>query len=140
MGRDQLLNPPASPKGAKAAYLGIAGILLEPSKPEFPFIGAIRLNESDKWTAETTVGIMNRLAQLSNIPHSIFSQQHFNNVADYFEGLARQHFHHLELQRNDAVIDEVDCRKKYIARCLFRKLSRDISKEQCNGTSKLYCK
>lgn len=125
----------------RTAYFGMAGILLELSKPEFPFIGAVRLNESDEWTVQKRPFTfnMNRLAQFSNIPHNIFGQQRFNNAADYFEELARQHFHHLELQRNDAVIDEADCRKKYIARCLFRKLSRDVSKEHCNGPFKLYC-
>lgn len=54
-----------------------------------------------------------------------------------FEELARQYLYHLEFQRNDAVTDEADCRKKYIARCLFRNLSRDISKEHCNGPFRL---
>jgi hypothetical protein len=62
----------------------------------------------------------------------------FSNAADYFEELARQHFHHLEFQRNDAVTDEADCRKKYIARCLFRRISRQISKH-CSGPFRLYC-
>lgn len=99
------------------------------------------MNESGEWTVQKRPFTfnMNRLAQFSNIPHNIFSQQRFDNAADYFEELARQHFLHLELQRNDAVIDEADCRKKYIARCLFRKLSRDISREHCNGPFKLYC-
>lgn len=35
--------------------------------------------------------------------------------------------------------DGADCRKKYIARSLFCKLSRDISKEHCNGPFRLYC-
>lgn len=82
---------------------------------------------------------MNRLAQFSNIPHSVFREQHFSNAADYFEELAQQHFYHLELQHNDAISNEADCRKKYIARCLFRKLSRDISREHCNGPFRLYC-
>ncbi|EAW17807.1 uncharacterized protein NFIA_077440 [Aspergillus fischeri NRRL 181] len=29
--------------------------------------------------------------------------------------------------------------ERYIARCLFRKLSREISKEHCNGPFRLYC-
>lgn len=35
--------------------------------------------------------------------------------------------------------DEADCRRKYVARCLFRKLSCDISKKYCNGPFRLYC-
>lgn len=125
----------------RRAYFGMAEILLELSKPEFPFIGAVRLDDSGEWTVQKRplTFNMNRLAQFSNIPHNIFSQQHFTNAADYFEGLACHHLHHLELQRNDAVSDEADCRKKYIARCLFRKLARDISREHRNGPFKLYC-
>lgn len=125
----------------KTAYSGMADILLELSKTEFPFIGAVRPNESDEWTVQKRPFTfnMNRLAQFSNIPLGVFGQQRFASAADYFEELARQHFYHLELQHNDAVIDDADCRKKYIARCLFRKLSRGISKEHCNGPFKLYC-
>lgn len=82
---------------------------------------------------------MNRLAQFSNIPFHVFERRRFNDAAEYFEELACQHLYHYEFQRNDAVTDEADCRKKYIARCLFRKLSREISKEHCNGPFRLYC-
>jgi Ser/Thr protein kinase RdoA (MazF antagonist) len=82
---------------------------------------------------------MNRLSQFSNIPHNVFERRRFNNAADYFEEIARQHFYHLEFQRNAAVMDEADCQKKYIARSLFRKLSCEISKEHCNGPFRLYC-
>lgn len=50
-----------------------------------------------------------------------------------------QHLRHLEFQRNDAVTDEVDCQKKYIARCLFRKISRKISNDHRNGPFRLFC-
>lgn len=125
----------------RRAYYGMAEILLELSKPEFPFIGAIKQDESGHWTVHKRPFTfnMNRLSQFSNIPLGVFERQRFTNAADYFEELARQHFHQLELQRNDAVTDEADCRKKYIARCLFRKLSRDISKEHCSGPFRLYC-
>lgn len=82
---------------------------------------------------------MNRLAQFFNLPLNVFKKECFTNAADYFEDLANQHLLHLELQQNDAIIDEADCRKKYIARCLFRKLSREISQMHGNGPFKLYC-
>lgn len=125
----------------RKAYFGMAEVLLELSKPEFPFIGAIRQGELDAWTVSKRplTFNMNRLAQFSNIPHDVFKQQPFRNAADYFEELAQQHFYHLELQRNDAVTNEADCRKKYIARCLFRRLSREISREHCSGPFRLYC-
>ncbi|KAJ5123909.1 phosphotransferase enzyme family protein [Penicillium bovifimosum] len=125
----------------KRAYFGMAEVLLELSKPEFPYIGAIRKDESGVWTVpkRPLTFNMNRLAQFSNIPHSVFGQQHFSTAADYFEELAQQHFYHLEFQRNDAIADRADCRKKYVARCLFRKLSREVSKAHCSGPFRLYC-
>ncbi|RDW79347.1 phosphotransferase family protein [Aspergillus mulundensis] len=125
----------------RRAYSAMAGVLLELSKPEFPSIGAIRHDETGGWTVQKRplTFNMNRLAQFSNIPLEVFESGRFNNAADYFEELARHHFHHLELQRNNAVVDGADCRKKYIARCLFRKLSREIPREWGNGPFRLYC-
>ena len=118
-----------------------AEVLVELSKPEFPFIGAIKRYESGCWTVSKRplTFNMNQLAQFSNIPLNVFKRHHFSNAGDYFEELAQQHFDHLELQRNDAVEDEADCRKKYVARRLFRKFSRKISTEYCNGPFRLYC-
>lgn len=85
----------------RRAYFSMAEVLLELSKPEFPYIGAIRQDESGVWTIpkRPLTFNMNRLAQFSNIPYSIFRQQYFSNAADYFEELAQQHFYHLEFQR-----------------------------------------
>ncbi|CAG8898666.1 unnamed protein product [Penicillium egyptiacum] len=113
-------------------------VLLELSKPEFPVIGAVRKDTSGSWTVLKRP-FTNRLAQFSNIPLNVFKRQSFNNAADYFEELAQQHFYHLELQRNDAVTDGSDCRKKYIARCLFRRLSHKVAKKHCNGPFRIYC-
>ncbi|KAJ5930496.1 phosphotransferase enzyme family protein [Penicillium verhagenii] len=125
----------------KKAYSCMANILLELSKPEFPFIGAVRRDELGSWTVPKRPFTfnMNRLAQFSNIPLDVFKRQHFENAADYFEELAQQHFHHLEFQLNDAVINESDCRQKYIARCLFRKICRGIDAEHDKGPFRLYC-
>ncbi|KAG8411229.1 hypothetical protein J3459_016516 [Metarhizium acridum] len=135
------LRPGLALSTLRTAYFAMAEVLLELSKPEFPFIGAVRKNSAGVWTVSKRplTYNMNRLTQWSNIPHGVFEQQHFSNAADYFEELAQHHFYHLEYQRNDAVANEADCRKKYIARCLFRKLSREISKEYCNGPFRLFC-
>ncbi|GIK00114.1 hypothetical protein Aspvir_004132 [Aspergillus viridinutans] len=135
------LNPSIPMSVLKRAYFGMAEVLLELSKPEFPFIGAIRQDELGNWVVQKRplTFNMNRLAQFSNIPFHVFERRRFNNAAEYFEELASHHLHHFEFQRNDAVTDEADCRKKYIARCLFRKLSREISKEHCNGPFRIFC-
>lgn len=135
------LNPQIPMSALKRAYSGMAEIMLELSKPAFPFIGALRQHKLGGWTVQKRPlnFNMNRLAQFSNIPPGIFAKQRFTNAADYFEELAKQHLYHLEFQRNDAVADEADCRKKYVARCLFRRISREISKEHRNGPFRLFC-
>ena len=132
------LNPRIPMSTLRSAYFGMAEVLLELSKSEF-FVYWSNQTGSLRWLDCAQTFNKNRLAQFSNIPHDIFERQHFSNAADYFGELAQQHFYHLELQRKDAVTDESDCRKKYIARCLFRKLSREISRERCNGPFRLYC-
>lgn len=59
----------------RRAYFSMAEVLLELSKPEFPYIGAIRQDESGVWTVpkRPLTFNMNRLAQFSNIPYSVFS-------------------------------------------------------------------
>ncbi|KAH8706068.1 kinase-like domain-containing protein [Talaromyces proteolyticus] len=135
------LNPKIPISALKRAYYGMAEIMLELSKSAFPFIGALREDEFGGWDVHKrpVTFNMNRLAQFSNIPPGIFAKQRFTNTADYFEELAKQHLYHLEFQRNDAVKDEADCRKKYIARCLFRKISREIPKEHRDGPFRLFC-
>ncbi|PWY68482.1 hypothetical protein BO70DRAFT_432810 [Aspergillus heteromorphus CBS 117.55] len=108
----------------RRAYWIMADILLELSKPTFPFIGAIKHE---------------RLDGSITSPFEVFAKYCVGNAADYFDELACQHLYHLEHQRNDAVVDEIDCRKKYIARCLFRKISREISRGYCDGPFWLYC-
>lgn len=47
---------------------------------------------------------------------------------------------HLSSQRNDAIESAEDCRQKYIARCLFRKITREyqLCKDE-SGPFKLFC-
>ncbi|KAJ9397541.1 hypothetical protein DTO282F9_5546 [Paecilomyces variotii] len=135
------LNPQIPLSLLKRAYSGIAEIMLELSKPAFPYIGAIGQDDSDTWVVQKRplTFNMNRLTQFSNIPPGVFAKQRFTNAADYFEELAKQHFYHLEFQQNDAVTDEAHCRKKYVARRLFIKISREVSKKHCKGPFRLFC-
>ncbi|MCJ1255592.1 hypothetical protein MMC24_003409 [Lignoscripta atroalba] len=135
------LNPGISKSALKTAYRGMAQIMLELSKPAFPRIGALGRDEAGAWIVNKRplTFNMNRLAEFSNYPPHGFTTHSFTNAADYFEELATQQLRHLESQRNDAVTDEADCRKKYIARCLFRRISREISEEHRDGPFRLFC-
>jgi len=71
------LNSNISISILRKAYFSMAEVLLELSKPEFRYIGAIRQDDSGAWTISKRLFTfnMNRLAQFSNIPYSVFGQQ-----------------------------------------------------------------
>ena len=136
-----VLNPRINSLYLKKAYRSMAHIVLELSKPAFPRIGALTQAGSETWTVakRPLTFNMNELAQLANYPPQEFPTHSFENAADYFESLAIQQLCHLRTQRNDAITDEIDCQKKYVARCLFRKLTRDVSTEYRHGPFRLFC-
>lgn len=89
------LNPKVPEPILKRAYYGMAEVMLELSKHTFSSIGALRQDESGAWTVQKQPLSfnMNRLAQFSNIPPSVFARERFTNAADYLEELAKQHLY-----------------------------------------------
>ncbi|EEH03893.1 phosphotransferase enzyme family protein [Histoplasma capsulatum G186AR] len=134
----QLKCPSVGLSDLERAYQGMAEVMLELSKPTFPSIGALEF-ESGKWqvTKRPMTLSMNELVRVGNLPPAIFTRKIFPTAAEYFEELATQQLLHVQYQRNDAVENEHDARKKYIARCLFRKIARDIQWEP--GPFHLWC-
>ena len=136
-----VLNPRINGLHLKKAYRAMAHILLELSKPTFSRIGALSQAGPNTWTVtkRPLTFNMNELAQLANYPLQEFPTHSFEDAADYLESLAIQQLRHLQTQRNDAITDEIDCQKKYVARCLFRKITRNISTEYRHGPFCLFC-
>lgn len=135
-----VLNPQISDRALKVAYREMAGLVLELSRPEFPRIGALeQTGESFSVVNRPLTFNMNELITSANLPQQAFPTGIFESAADYFVSLADQHLSHLRYQRNDAFADEAGCRKKYVARCLFRKIAGGISAEHKNGPFRLYC-
>ncbi|KAK2811326.1 hypothetical protein FQN50_002202 [Emmonsiellopsis sp. PD_5] len=137
-----VLNPRISERDLRRAYREMCKLLLELSKPEFPKIGALVESPDGKFIVARrafTFG-MNELSTLANIPRHVFPETVLETAHDYFTHLASQHVSHFLLQRNDAIEDEADCRKKFVARCLFRKLIRQhVQFEHNHGPFRLYC-
>ncbi|KAM3461579.1 hypothetical protein NHJ6243_004814 [Beauveria neobassiana] len=135
------LRPGLHPAVLQKAYHGMADILLELSKLEFPLIGALAQNTDGSFVVQKQplTFNLNRISQFSNIALSVLKHSTFKSAGDYFEELARHHMKQLEHQQNDAIVDEADCRKKYVARCLFRQISRKLCDEQCKGPFRLFC-
>lgn len=132
------LNPNVSDSDLERAYHGMAQIMLELSKPTFPTIGALGWDSGAWKVTKRPLSLnMNELVRVGNLHPGKFSDCTFQTASQYFQELATQQFQHLKYQRNDAVTDEEDCRKKYIARCLFRKIALHVATRP--GPFHLYC-
>lgn len=132
------LNPIVSDSNLERAYNGMAQAMLELSKPTFPSIGALGWDGGEWKVVKRPLTLnMNELVRVGNCPPSVFTEHPFQTASEYFQELATQQFLHLKHQRNNAVKDEHDCRKKYIARCLFRKIARERPTEP--GPFRLFC-
>ncbi|KAJ5928334.1 phosphotransferase enzyme family protein [Penicillium verhagenii] len=133
------LSPGISGTGIELALREMAHVLLELSKPVFPRIGALT-QESGVWkVAKRPLTLnMNELVRVGNLPPGVFAEGSFSTAGEYFQEVAAQQLLHLRYQRNDAMDGEQDCRKRYIARCLFKKIAGIIPVEQL-GPFHLYC-
>jgi aminoglycoside phosphotransferase (APT) family kinase protein len=67
------------------------------------------------------------MVQLANIPSAIFPPQTktYQTADEYYVWLAEMHLAQLIFQQNDLVRTEQECRNKYVARQLFRRLAKD---------------
>lgn len=68
---------------------------------------------------------MNEVVQLGTVPRSKIPNSAYSEASSYFDALAELQLSHLISQRNDAIDSEDDCRRKFVARLLFRRLIRD---------------
>ncbi|KAK2812931.1 hypothetical protein FQN50_000952 [Emmonsiellopsis sp. PD_5] len=125
----------------RRAYCAMAEILLELSKCRFSAIGGIACQDSGEFSVgkRAMTFNMNELVGLANFPPKQLAQRSFRDAPSYLTSLADTHLLHLETQRNDAVTDEDDCRKKYLARCLFRQVCSTFSTTYANGPFPLFC-
>jgi aminoglycoside phosphotransferase (APT) family kinase protein len=141
-----VLDPVIEKDRLRSVYSDMADILLQFSRKSFDQIGSITNNEEDDFDDEWVVSHrpltinMNELVQLADFPAHLLPQTTFKTASAYFLALAEMHMTHLSIQRNDTIESAKDCRRKYIARCLFRKIARE--NRLCsydNGPFKLVC-
>lgn len=142
-----ILDPNIPEARLRSVYSDMVSILPQLARYSFDEIGGIsNSNENDEFNDEWIVTHppssynMNELVQLGGVPEHLLPQHPFKTASAYFLALAELHLTHLASQRNDAIDSEEDCRKKYIARCLFRRLARE--NRLCryeNGPFKLVC-
>ncbi|KAJ6183684.1 hypothetical protein N7519_004985 [Penicillium mononematosum] len=142
------LNPNIEEDTLKALYGELAGVLLQLSKSSFSRIGSP--SQVDDLTWEVTSRPLsinsNELIRLGSLPQSELPSYEttFTTASSYFEAIAEIQIAHLTHQRNDAVESADDCRQKFVARCLFRKLARERKLTQRwiafdKGPFKIWC-
>ncbi|QKX53803.1 uncharacterized protein TRUGW13939_00883 [Talaromyces rugulosus] len=141
-----ILDPKIDEDKLQMLYGQLASILLQLSEPSLPRIGS--LSQIDEFTWDVTHRPlsmnMNDLVRRGGLPRSALSEAKatFTTASSYLEALADLNIDHLMHQRNDAIQSADDCRRKFVARKLFRKLAK--SKQLMNpslnrGPFKIWC-
>ncbi len=112
----------------KDVYRELGSFLLQIAQFTFPRIGSLLETSPgvfDVLTRPTTLN-MQALVHQSNIPLSILPAKHttYPTTNTWYTALADLHLATLLFQHNDIVTSADDCRTKYIARQLFRRLAK----------------
>ncbi|KAJ5654182.1 hypothetical protein N7490_001185 [Penicillium lividum] len=139
-----ILDPDINEEKLEALYAELAGVILQLSRPSLPRIGSLAQIDDCTWDViyRPLSMPMNDLIQLGSLPQSKLPQTTFETASSYFEALAELHIEHLINQRNDAIHSADDCRRKFVARYLFRRLARGhtlTKKSSDKGPFKLWC-
>ncbi|KAJ5736064.1 uncharacterized protein N7483_001189 [Penicillium malachiteum] len=135
-----VLNPQINNRDFKRAYREMASYILELSQYEFDSIGALEGNEgSFAITQRPLTFNMNELMVSANLPGEVFPSHSFKSATEYFETLAMQHLSQLRLQQHDAVSSKEDCQRKFVARCLFLEITKNLCTEHRQRPFRLYC-
>ncbi|KAJ5697996.1 hypothetical protein N7462_000001 [Penicillium macrosclerotiorum] len=123
------LNPDMSIPRLKALYRELANVVFSLSTLSLNRIGSLKQTSSSTSSSSTWEVIypplslsMNELVGIGTLPQSKIPSTTYNSASSYFEALAELHIQHLKHQRNDAITSADDCRRKFVARFLFRKL------------------
>ncbi|KAI5861660.1 phosphotransferase [Durotheca rogersii] len=123
-----VLNPDISESNLKRLYTIMARCVLQLAQPTFSRIGALVETSPGSYQiqARPITLNMNNMAQLSNVPNSIFPSEDttYKTADEWYVVLADMQMATLLFQHNDIVASEDDCRTKYVARQLFRKLAK----------------
>ncbi|GAB7357352.1 hypothetical protein MBLNU459_g8300t1 [Dothideomycetes sp. NU459] len=140
-----LLDPDISPAKIELLYGHMAQILLQLSKSALPQIGSFSETGEFEWavTERPMTFNANELVQMGGVTQSQLPTHAFPTASSYYSALADMHLEHLSAQYNDAVESEDDCRRKYVARHLFRKLASDGRLDHFpefeHGPFKIFC-
>jgi hypothetical protein len=123
-----VLQTDISDSRLKFLYGKVARFVLQLAQTTFPRIGALIETSPGSFQvmARPLTLNMSNMVQLSNIPKSIFPPEGttYQTADDWYTVLAEMQIATLLFQHNDMVSSEDDCKTKYVARQLFRRLAK----------------
>ncbi|KAL5940694.1 hypothetical protein ACKVV1_008363 [Pyricularia oryzae] len=112
----------------KDSYRRMVRCLLQPHKRNFSRIRSLLEDDYGSTSAagRPVTQNMNNMLQLANMPRSVLPKQNkrFDTADEWYVALAEMHVAQLVFQHNDLIASEDDCRNKYVARQLFRRLTK----------------
>ncbi|KAE8443747.1 hypothetical protein EG329_001427 [Mollisiaceae sp. DMI_Dod_QoI] len=123
-----MLNPDISEEVLESFYSKVAIHLLQLFEPSFPRIGSLVQTDENAFSVagRPITQNMNNMLQLANIPRATLPPEDrtYGTANEWYVILAEMHIAQLVFQHNDLVTTADDCRNKYVARQLFRKLAK----------------
>ncbi|KAL2063188.1 hypothetical protein VTL71DRAFT_6260 [Oculimacula yallundae] len=126
---NSVLDPNISNVVLSKFYQAAARCLLQISRLSFDRIGSLSENDDAKFsvTGRPLSKNMNEMLQLAYVPRAVLppENQIYSTTDEWYVALAEMHVAQLIFQHNDLVTTEDDCRNKYVARQLFRRLGKD---------------
>lgn len=129
--RDPALTPALNTELPESKLRSVWGTmvwcLLEIARPTFSRIGSLlEVDGSFQVAGRPLTFNMSSMTQLANIPAAVFPAKDttFATADEWYVELAKMHLAQLIFQHNDLVLDEDDCRNKYVSRQLFLGLAR----------------
>ncbi|RDL33116.1 Uncharacterized protein BP5553_08555 [Venustampulla echinocandica] len=124
-----VLDPNISETVLSNFYGKVARCLLQISRLSFDRIGSLSENGDNTFsiTGRPLSKNMNDMLQLANIPRAVLPPENktYSTADNWYVALAEIHIAQLIFQHNDLVTTQDDCRNKYVARQLFRRLAKD---------------
>lgn len=123
-----VLEPNISESKLKRLYAEMARCVLQLAQIAFPHIGSLAEKSPGSYhVMERPLTLnMSNMVQLANIPISILPSRGttYQTADEWYTVLAEMQIATLLFQHNDMVSSEDDCRTKYVARQLFRRLAK----------------
>lgn len=123
-----MLNPDVSEDVLESLYGKVAVHLLHLFEPSFPRIGSLAQTDENAFSVagRPITQNMNNMLQLANIPRATLPPEDrtYGTADEWYVALAEMHIAQFVFQHNDLVTTADDCRNKYVARQLFRKLAK----------------